>query len=70
MVVAGRDAWGDIALRGVKALDVHDVPPGQKDTSDPTGQRGYIGASCYYNAVLLNSFHMAVAEVGASVLTD
>jgi N4-gp56 family major capsid protein len=70
MVVAGRDAWGDIALRGTKSIDVHDLKPGQIDKNDPTGQRGYIGASTYYNAVLLNSLHMAVAEVGASVLTD
>lgn len=70
MVVAGRDAWGDVALRGVKALDVHDLKPGQKDKNDPTGARGYIGASCYFAAVLLNSLHMAVAEVGASVLSD
>ena len=70
MVVAGRDAWGDIALRGTKAMDVHDLKPGQIDKNDPTGQRGYIGASTYFNAVLLNSLHMAVAEVGASVLTD
>lgn len=70
MVVAGRDAWGDIALRGTKAIDVHDLKPGQIDKNDPTGQRGYIGASCYFNAVLLNSLHMAVAEVGASVLSD
>ena len=70
VVVAGRDAWGDVALRGTKSMDVHDLKPGQIDKNDPTGQRGYIGASCYYNAVLLNSLHMAVAEVGASVLTD
>jgi N4-gp56 family major capsid protein len=70
MVIAGRDAWGDIALRGTKAMTVHDVKPEQADKNDPTGQRGYIGASTYFNAVLLNSLHMAVAEVGASVLTD
>jgi len=70
VVVAGRDAWGDVALRGTKSIDVHDLKPGQIDKNDPTGQRGYVGASCYYNAVLLNSLHMAVAEVGASVLTD
>ena len=70
VVVAGRDAWGDIALRGTKSLDVHDLKPGQIDKNDPTGQRGYIGASTYYTAVLLNQYHMAVAEVAASVLTD
>jgi N4-gp56 family major capsid protein len=70
VIVSGRDAWGDVALRGAKSLDVHDLKPGQIDKNDPTGQRGYIGASCYFAAVLLNSLHMAVAEVGASVLTD
>lgn len=70
MVVAGRDAWGDIALRGAKSIDVHDVAPGQKDSNDPTGKRGYFGGSCYFNAVLLNQLHMAVAEVGASELVD
>ena len=70
VVVAGRNAWGDIALRGTKAIDVHDLRPGQADKNDPTGQRGYCGASTYYNAVLLNSLHMAVAEVGASELVD
>jgi len=70
VVVAGRDAWGDIALRGTKAITPHIVKPEQLDKNDPTGQRGYCGASCYFSAVLLNQLHMAVAEVGASVLTD
>lgn len=69
IVVAGRNAWGDVALRGKKAIQPHDVRPDQLDKNDPTGQRGYIGASTYFNAVLLNSFHMAVAEVGAGVLS-
>ncbi|MFA5322906.1 MAG: N4-gp56 family major capsid protein [Smithella sp.] len=68
VVVAGRDAWGDVALRGAKSFEIHDLKPGQIDKNDPTGQRGYMGASCYYNAVLLNSLHMAVAEVGATDL--
>ena len=68
VVVSGRDAWGDVALRGAKSLDVHDLKPGQIDKNDPTGQRGYMGASTYFNAVLLNSLQMAVAEVGATAL--
>jgi len=70
VVVAARGAWGDVALRGSKSLEVYDLKPGQIDKQDPTGQRGYLGGSCYYAAVLLNSLHCAVAEVGASVLTD
>jgi N4-gp56 family major capsid protein len=70
VIVAGRGAWGDVALRGTKSMDVHDLKPGQVDKNDPTGQRGYMGASTYYAAVLLNQLQMAVAEVGASVLSD
>jgi len=70
VVVAGRDAWGDVALRGASALEVYNLPPGKIDKNDPTGQRGYCGGSTYFTAVLLNQYHMAVAEVGASVLTD
>lgn len=70
VVIAGRNAWGDVALRGSKSIEVYDLKPGQIDKQDPTGQRGYVGASCYYAAVLLNSLQMAVAEVGASLLTD
>lgn len=70
VVVAGRNAWGDVALRGTKSIEVYDLRPGQIDKQDPTGQRGYVGASTYYAAVLLNSMQCAVAEVGASVLQD
>ena len=70
VVVSGRDAWGDVALRGTKAIETYDLKPGQIDKQDPTGQRGYVGASTYYNAVLLNSFQCAVAEVGSKVLQD
>lgn len=70
VAVTGRNAWGDVALRGTNSLEEHDVPPSKTDTSDPTGQRGYIGGSTYYNAVLLNQLQMAVAEVGVSVLSD
>lgn len=70
VVVAARDAWGDVALRGAKSLEVYDLKPGQIDKQDPTGQRGYVGASTYYAAVLLNSLHCATVEVGAGVLTD
>lgn len=68
VVIAGRNAWGDVALRGAKSFDVHDLKPGQIDKNDPTGQRGYMGASTYFNAVLLNQLQMAVAEVGATAL--
>jgi len=70
VVVCGRNAWGDIALRGSKSIEVYDLKPGQIDKQDPTGQRGYCGASTYFAAVLLNPMWCAIAEVGASVLQD
>ena len=67
-IVVGEDAWGQVALRGVDALDPTYIPPGQKDKSDPLGQRGYIGAKFYMQCALLNEGWMAVVEAGVSAL--
>ena len=67
-IVCGEDAWGQLALRGADSIDPTYIPPGQKDKSDPLGQRGYIGAKFYMNAVLLNEGWMAIAEAGVSAL--
>ena len=67
-IVAGEDAWGQLALRGADSIDPTYIPPGVKDKSDPLGQRGYIGAKFYMNCVLLNEGWMAVAEAGVSAL--
>lgn len=64
VIVVGEEAWGQVALRGVNAMDVTYVPAGQKDKSDPLGQRGYIGAKAYHAAVILNQGFMAVVEAG------
>ncbi len=68
LIVAAEDAWGQVALRGVKSLDVTWLPPGTKDKNDPLGQRGYIGAKAYMVAVILNQGWMAVVECGATDL--
>lgn len=67
-IVAGEDAWGQLALRGADSIDPTYIPVGQKDKSDPLGQRGYVGAKFYMNAVLLNEGWMAVAEAGVTAL--
>lgn len=67
VIVCGKDAWGQLALRGMNSgLDPTYIPPGTKDKNDPLGQRGYIGAKFYMNAMILNAGWMAVAEVGAT----
>jgi N4-gp56 family major capsid protein len=68
VIVTGADAWAQVALRGKESIDVTYLPPGQKDKSDPNGQRGYIGAKNYFTAVVTNSGWMCVAEVGVSAL--
>lgn len=67
-IVAGEDAWGQLALRGLDSIDPTYIPPGQKDKSDPLGQRGYIGAKFYMQCTLLNEGWMAIAEAGVSAL--
>lgn len=69
MIICGEDAWGQIALRGMNSFDPTYIPTGQKDKNDPLGQRGYIGAKFYHNAVVLNQGWMAVGWVGVSDLT-
>lgn len=68
MIVCGQDAWGQTVLRGKDAINVTYIAPGVKDKNDPLGQRGYIGASNYFTATVLNNGWMAVAEVGVSAL--
>jgi N4-gp56 family major capsid protein len=64
VIVAAEDAWGQVALRGDNSLDVTYIRPGTKDTADPLGQRGYIGAKTYHTAVMLNTGWAAVVECG------
>ena len=67
-IMTGEDAWGQLALRGMDAIDPTYIPPGTKDKSDPLGQRGYIGAKFYMQATVLNDGWMAVVEAGVSAL--
>ncbi len=69
MIVVGEDAWGQIALRGMNSFEPTYIPAGQKDKNDPLGQRGYIGAKFYHNAMVLNQGWMACAWVGITDLT-
>jgi N4-gp56 family major capsid protein len=68
-IVVGEYAWGDVALRGKESIDPTWIPPGQKDTNDPLGQRGYIGGKFYAAAVALNNGWFAVVEVGVTALS-
>lgn len=69
VIVASQDAWGHIGVN-VNGSDLTALTPGMKDKADPQGQRGYVGAKFYYNAVILNSLQMAVYEVGTNALSS
>ena len=68
MIVMGNDACFDVALRGSKSFDLSVIPYGQKDKSDPLGQRGYVGAKFWSAALVTNNGWMAVVEVGRTSL--
>jgi N4-gp56 family major capsid protein len=68
LIVVGQESYGTVALRGSKSFDLSVIPVGNKDSADPLGQRGYIGAKFYAVSVLLNQQWMACALVGAGNL--
>jgi len=68
MLVMSEECYGDVMLRGMEGWDVTMIAAGTKTKDDPLGQRGYVGASCYFAAVRLNEQMMAVVEVAASSL--
>lgn len=68
VILAGQDAWGQVALRGTDSLNVSYIAPSQKDKNDPLGQRGYIGAITYFTAKMLNDGWAAVIWAGTPAL--
>ena len=68
MVVLAKDAFSQIAVRGESAVDPTMLMPGQKDKSDPQGQRGYAGAKWYKAVMLENQGWMASVNVGRKAL--
>lgn len=68
LIVTGQEAYGTVALRGSKSFDLSVIPVGNKDSADPLGQRGYVGAKFYTVSALLNQQWCATAFVGAGDL--
>lgn len=69
VVVAAADAWGQITMKnasGVSGTSASVLMPDKEDKNDPAGQRGYVTAKNWFNAVILNPNWVAVAECGAS----
>jgi len=68
-IVAGQDAWSQLAVRGLEGLDPTVLPPGEKSKSDPHGQRGYVGTKWWKAFLLENQGWFAVAYAGIKVLS-
>jgi len=69
VIVAGADAWGSISMKnasGVNGVSPNVLLPGQVSKSDPAGQRGYISAKNWFNALVTNSDHVAIVETGTT----
>ena len=68
LIVLGDEAFAQLALRGENAIDANHIPHTTKDKSDPGGQRGYVWASTWHTAEIMNQDWMAVIEVGVTDL--
>lgn len=68
MLAFGKEAWGQVALRGQGAISPSIIPVGQKTKDDPLGQRGYAGWKGWHSAVILNQLWMARLEVACTAL--
>lgn len=63
-IVVGENAFSQIAVRGLGALDPTFLPPSQKSKSDPHGQRGYAGTIWWKAVMIENNGWLAAGYVG------
>lgn len=66
MIVCGEEAIYDIALNS--NFDPFHIAASTRTKEDPVGQRGYVGASMWSAACVVNNGHMGVIEVGVTNL--
>src|SRR3989337_2276364 len=65
-IVVAEDAWGDVAVRGMRSFKINHLPHNQPDKSDPGGQRGYLHASFWSAMFMQNDGWAAVIEAGVT----
>ena len=68
IMVVAQEAWGQVALKGMGAIQPIYLPAKQITHANPMGQFGYVGANFYKNAVRLNENWMVRIEVACSAL--
>jgi N4-gp56 family major capsid protein len=67
-LVVAQDAYAQVALKGMGAIDPIYIPAKEKNHANPMGQFGYVGAQIWKTAVRLNESWMVRLEVAASAL--
>lgn len=67
-VVIAEDAWGQVALKGSRAITPTVLRAGQRNHANPLGRFGYVGASTWHACVRLNDAWMVRIEAGVSAL--
>jgi N4-gp56 family major capsid protein len=67
-VVVAEEAWGQVALAGMGAIDVTYLPPNVKNHANPMGLFGYVGANFWKTAVRLNETWMLRLEAAVTAL--
>lgn len=68
IIVTAKDAWSQLAVRGIGSLTPKLISPSEVSKSDPLGQRGYAGVIWYKAVLLENQGWMAVGFVGCKSL--
>ncbi len=68
VMVVAQEAWGQIALKGMGAIQPIYLPAKQITHANPMGQFGYVGANFFKNAVRLNENWMVRIECACSAL--
>ena len=68
VMVVAQEAWGQVALKGMGAIQPIYLPAKTITHANPMGQFGYVGANFYKNAVRLNENWLVRIEVACSAL--
>jgi N4-gp56 family major capsid protein len=63
IVIIGKNAYGDVAMRGAKSANIMVLNPNSPRGGDPLGQRGTVGWKAYAAPLILNQAWLAVVEV-------
>lgn len=68
IIYVARDAYGHVALKGKNAVDMKIRQPGEIDSSDKLGQKGWVGWKTYWKGFIANEMWLCRVECAATDL--